>query len=129
MEVSRKVAVIVACVCVGAGALIGSKCGTVPPQSVARTVTKDRVVTQTKEVVRPDGTVQRDVVRTEDRSADSHVAVAPAAKKDWIIGVGYGIAVLPYYGVSLHRRVLGDFYLGVSGDTRGEVIASLLFTF
>lgn len=122
MQVSKRVVFIVVVICIGIGAVIGSKWGA---QIETQIVTKDRIVTQIKEVTRPDGTVIRDEVRVEDRQ---QTVIAPA-KKDWIVGAGYGIAPIAYYGVSVHRRVIGDVYLGISGNTRGEAMASVLISF
>jgi hypothetical protein len=122
MQVSKKLAISVVVLCIAAGAVIGSKWGA---QIETRTVTKDRIVTQIKEVVRPDGTVERDTTRTEDRRTDA----VTIAKKDWIVKAGYGIAPVPYYGAGVYRRVFMDVFVGVEASTRGEVMAGVLITF
>lgn len=122
MQVSKKTAAIAAAVCIGIGAVIGSKWGS---QIETQIVTKDRVVTQIKEVTRPDGTVVRDTTRVEDRQ--QAISVTQPAKKDWTVTALYGFG--PAYGVGVSRRILGDFSVGVQGTTKGDIMATLSYQF
>ena len=122
MEVSKKIAVSVVVLCIGIGAVIGSKTVSRPETA---TVIKDRIVTVTRQIKRPDGTVERQVERTEDRSK-----VVTVAKPNWLAGVQYGVTSdVPYYGVSVHYRVIKDVFVGASVTTRGDVMASVIVTF
>ena len=124
MQVSVKTASVAAAVCVVVGVVIGSKWGS---QIETQIVTKDRVVTQIKEVTRPDGTVVRDTTRVEDRQRA--ITVTQPAKKDWTVTALYGFSPVPVYGVGVSRRVLGDFSVGAQATTKGDLLATLSYQF
>lgn len=124
MQVSNRLAIVVVVVSIAVGAVIGSKLN--KPEVQIETITKDRVVTQIKEVTRPDGTVERDTTRVEDRQQVQSII---AKKPDWTVQALYGINEVPYYGVGLTRRIIGDLSAGVQVNTRGEVMAILSYQF
>ena len=123
-----KKTIIVACVIFVLGGVIGYKLAPVP-QSETRMVTQDKVVTIIKEVTKPDGTTTREETRTEDRQADSSVTVATPSKNDWLVGVSYGPGVVPVYGITVQRRVIGNVYVGASASTNGDITANVGVTF
>jgi hypothetical protein len=125
MEVSKKQITVSILSCLVIGTIIGTKLGQKMSQSGTQIITKDRIVTVERQVTRPDGTVERDTTRVEDRRTET----VTIAKKDWIVKAGYGIAPVPYYGAGVYRRLLGDVYVGLEGSTRGEAMASVLITF
>lgn len=130
MQVSLKLGILLAALLIALGVVIGSKMNQVETLTETKIVQKDRVVTVVKEVKSPDGTITREEQRVEDRQQESQVVVnAPKDKQDWILGASYGIAIEPYYGASVHRRILGNLYLGVQVNTREEVAVGLLYSF
>ena len=123
-----KKTVIVAAIVFVLGGVLGYKLAPVP-QSETRTVVQDKIVTVVKEVTKPDGTVIRDETRTEDKRADSSVTVAPPSKPDWLVGVSYEPGVVPVYGITVQRRVIGNVYVGASASTSGDITANVGVTF
>ena len=104
---------------------------TAEPQIVTKVVTQvkevEKIVTKRVVVVKeskPDGTVI-ERTETEDKVADKSsevggstaVVTPPAIKpKDWRLGVQFSpVSYIPVGG-SIDRRVLGDIWLGVSGE-------------
>lgn len=127
MQLSVKSIILVGVLLIAVGVGIGSKLFKTPPQIETRTVTKDKIVTVTKEVVRPDGTIERDQTRTEERKKDENVVVAPPAKPDWMLTGGFGLQ--QQYMLGLQRRIVGDIYAGVQADTQRNVLATITILF
>jgi hypothetical protein len=126
MEVSKKQITVSIVSCLVVGTIIGTIMGQKMSQSGTQIITKDRIVTVERQVTRPDGTVERDTTRVEDRRTEA----VTVAKPDWAIGASYGITgPVPSYGISIHKRVFMDVFVGVTANTRGEVMASALITF
>lgn len=123
-----KKTVIVAAIIFVLGGVLGYKLAPVP-QSETRTVTQDKVVTIIKEVTKPDGTTTREETRTEDRQAEQSVTAAAPSKPDWLVGVSYEPGVVPVYGITVQRRVIGNVYVGASASTSGNITANVGVTF
>jgi len=84
---------------------------------------KDRIVTVVHTVVRPDGTRTIDEVKHETVEA---VVPKVGAKPDWALGLTYNSRLET--GVTLDRRLLGDFWL-TSGATRTQVQVGIRYEF
>ena len=99
-----------------------------------KTVYKDRVKTVVKEIIKenPDGSkVTERVIHTDEKSKQTaQKKESKPVKKDWLVGIGYNI-IGPdqFYNGRLERRILGDVYVGLNGDSRGNfgVGITLLF--
>lgn len=128
MQLSVKTIILSGVLLIAIGVAIGSKLFKPAPQIETRTVTKDKVVTVTKEVVRPDGTIERDQTRTEERKKDESVVVASPAKPDWMVTGGLKLNE-QHYMIGLQRRIIGDLYVGGQVDTQRNVLATLTFVF
>lgn len=87
-----------------------------------RVITKYQVVTQVKEIVRPDGTKVIDTVTTDNsvraENRESSVSVVKKAP-DWIVSGGASFDRA--YTAQVYRRILGPVFVGASADTSGRV--------
>lgn len=128
MQLSLKTIILAAVALIAAGVLIGSKMFKAEPQIETRTVTKDRVVTVTKEVKSPNGTVVREEVKTEERKSDQQIAIAPPVKPDWLLTGG----IRPqeqHYMLGVQRRIIGDVYGGLQVDTQRNAFLTISILF
>lgn len=94
-------------------------------------VVKTRIVTQIREVVRPDGSTEKITTVTDNseetrRRTDTKTEKAPSA---WLVGVGAATewgAMSPVYNLQVSRRLFGPFFAGVSAskDQAGLIISA-----
>ncbi len=90
---------------------------------VEHEVTKDRIITVTKEVHRPDGTRESTTSRAEEivRVVDSRTTVVQTAKPpDWGLNLSAAARGTPQYRVELQRRILGPVHAGIWYEPLGE---------
>ena len=89
-----------------------------------KVVYRDRIKTEIKEIIKeaPDGTkiTERFITKDEDKKKQAQRKESKPVKKDWLLGVGISVIGEEAYDVRLERRILGDIYVGVNGDTRGN---------
>ncbi len=137
MPTPKQILLLVA-ICVvsfGAGLYFGPK--EVETKEVERVVYRDRIikdvnsdiVTRTKEITMPDGSVVRDTI-TEDRSRTRTDTKRDEVKEtikerketrrpDWRVGAIYKSAIQNHqevgYGVLVERRIVGEVNVGVLG--------------
>ena len=99
-------------------------------------VVKDKIVTVTKQITRPDGTSETDSTTTSDitkiddrqtRILDTKASSAP----NWFISAGLatGVGLQPVYSVQASRRLLGPMFVGVSAASDAKVGISIGFEF
>lgn len=129
MLLSIKTMFLAGVLCIGIGAVLGAKLTKPTSQVEIRELLKDRIVTVTREVSKPDGTRITETIKEELKKVEKSTAVSVVEKQDWAVQALYGIAPEPYYGVGIYRRVLGDLYVGGTLNTREEAAVSLLYTF
>lgn len=88
-----------------------------------KVVYKDRIKTQIREVIKegPDGTrvTERFITKDEKKKKQATKKESKPVKKDWLLGVGIPVIGDEVYDVRLERRILGDLYIGVKGDSQG----------
>lgn len=125
----RYLLLLIVCSAAG-GYILRQTTATLETKTVTRDVIKDRIVTVTRTVKGPDGTVTRDrrteTDRDTTRRAESVVQTA-ALLKDWRISGGYMADKVITGG--LERRVLGPVFLGVQADSSGRLGATLSIEF
>lgn len=115
------------------GGVLGSKLVTSTPQIVTNEVVKERIVTRTKVVTSPDGTVVSETDSVTDKVSDSKTIVSNATKPQWNVSVDAGIKMSDelnrIYGVQVQRRLFGPIFAGVRASTDGTigVVASFEF--
>lgn len=88
------------------------------PQNSAETITKDRIITVTRTVKSPDGTVITDE-RKEENSTTKEKVITADKSPDWHISIGSDINRIIKLEVS--RRILGPITIGVYGDTNKTI--------
>lgn len=100
-----------------------------------REVVRKDIVTVIKEVVRPDGSKET-VTEIVDRSKESsrrHETVSKAAQPQWSVGAYTTFnETIPTYTLTIDRRILGPFSVGVYGQLTGADLnygAGLRFEF
>lgn len=92
-------------------------------------VVKDKIVTVTKVVKKPDGTIEENSTVTENKESKAtetkteQKQVAP----ELLVGVGYTID--KDYTAQVAKRLFGNVYLGVSGSSNGTIGIGLVITF
>ncbi len=123
MEVPGKLIVTGALACAVAGALIDRQFST---RETVKTqvVTQYKVITQTHEVIAPDGSKVIDSTVTDNSSIVQKIVDQKAAlQPQWTITVGMGLDVyrVKVYSLSVDRRILGPVTLGVYGATDSEL--------
>lgn len=96
-------------------------------------VVKTRIVTQVREVVKPDGTTVRDTVIT-DNSEETRRRVERQVERvlhNWVVGVGATTGydkLEPTYTLDVSRRILGPFFVGGRvGEQEAGVTVSMEF--
>lgn len=101
-----------------------------------KVVTRDVIKTVTKEVVkiqRPDGTIEtieREVVKDEDKKKQASVVKTKPAKKNWGVGVKYDLfRPDSVYTLEVHRRIVSDLYVSAYGRTDSTVGIGVTFFF
>lgn len=80
---------------------------------------QEKIVTKYEVITRPDGTKEEKKVIVEDRKSEKIVAVPPAAKKDYRVGVLYGLD--EKYTGTVSRRMLGDIWLDAYATSKREI--------
>lgn len=93
---------------------------------VTRDIIRDKIVTVTRTVKAPDGTIIRDRRTETDRDTtrrSESVVQTAAPLKDWRISGGY-MADKVFTG-SVERRALGPIFIGVQADSSGRIGASI----
>lgn len=102
----------------------------VKKEVVERVVSKDKIVTVTKEVVRPDGTRETDTIKTEDKLQvkDNSTLITEVRQSDWHISLGYTLKQ-QVYQLGVERRILGPLFLGAYGRSDKSLGVSLSFEF
>jgi len=101
------------------------------PEKITTTETQT-IVQVVHEHINPDGSKD---ITTISRSKDDKkiVDVKAALVPQWHVGLGLGhilgSAQLPDYNLSVSRRVLGPFFLGVFGSTSGYLGAQVIMEF
>lgn len=99
---------------------------------VEKSVTQEKVVTHTKQVARPDGTVETDTTTeansttVANKQSDTKQTKA-AALPNWNIAAGVGMDrdLVQFYSVHTQRRILGNVFVGVWGNTNEQIGVSL----
>ena len=85
-------------------------------RDVIKTVTTERIV-----IKRPDGTietVEREVVKDEDKKRQASRVETKPAKKNWGVGVKYDLfRPVSVYTIEAHRRIIGDLYVSAYART------------
>lgn len=90
--------------------------------TVEKEVVKKDVRTVVREIVRPDGTTERNteiIDRTRER-IDRSQTITQYKQSDWVVSLGAYSDRLqdgPHYGLVVQRRVLGPAFVGLSADT------------
>lgn len=96
-------------------------------------VIKDRVVTVTKQVKSPDGTVTTDVVRTENRAQNITVSKSESKQPTWLLTGGMSFTPANRtYSVQIQRQVLGPVYMGIAAErnqTEDRVLGLITVSF
>ncbi len=85
-----------------------------------REVIRKDVVTIIREVTRKDGSKETttEIIDHSNETSDRKQSVTKAASPQWSIGVYSSIGdVVPTYTLTVDRRILGPFSLGVYGQT------------
>jgi len=96
----------------GIGFFSGRKYAESGGQIRIKEVTKDKIVTITKEVVRPGGIVEREIVKTEDKRTEvAKIETKPVPKPDWAITV---MAGQDLQQAIVHRRIFSQLYLNLA---------------
>jgi len=100
---------------------------------VEKVVSKDKIVTVTKEVVRPDGTRETDTTKVEDRVKveDKKLVVAEVKEANWHITLGsdFSLQGSQQFQLGIERRVLGPLFLGAYGRSDKSLGITLGFEF
>lgn len=77
----------------------------------------------------PDGTKTTTIDRTSKTKAAKSLDVSKKnPQKDWLLGAHTNLTGT-VFGGSVHRRVLGDIYVGGSVDTMGDVLVGVTLLF
>lgn len=100
-----------------------------PAEIVERETVKYNVVTQIKEVTRPDGTKETTTTitdKTKETAAKSVPVFAP--EKQWVVGAYYRLNN-PTYALSVSRRLVGPFSASAFGDLTGNLYLGLTVEF
>ena len=90
------------------------------------------IVTETKEIVRPDGTKEIiTVVTDKSQEKKESLKVTAIAKSNYHVSVA---ALTPnvkdiYYQIQVEKRVLGDIHVGLLANTNGSYGLSLGYEF
>ncbi len=132
--------------CVGAAFVAGGGIGawtlsheTVKTVQVDHDVVHDKIVTVTKTVKEPNGSVETDTTSTKDITADdtknTQTVAPPAAaaeKPKWIVSATAATTLptlVPAYGVMVQRRLFGPVIVGAQADTgaRGMISVGIEF--
>lgn len=131
--------VIVAILCLIAGGAAGYRYGAnKPAKIVEKEVIKEKVVTQTKTIKQPDGTVIIEKVRVKDKEEDKKINVVvpvPQAKSEWskwAISVDASTdfrTMRPMYGLQVQRQLIGPIMFGVRGTNNGTIGVVVGFSF
>lgn len=96
-------------------------------EQVEKEVVRKDIVTVTKEVVRPDGTRETEttVVDKTKEQKDSRSTVSVATSKpDWHVSASISRESLigpNIYAVTVERRVLGPFSIGLTANTQQTI--------
>lgn len=110
-----------------AGALLTSKYqkSICPPVSDQKVITKDQIVTEVHEVIKPDGSKITDTKRTEEFHQEENILIPQVLpSSSWRIngGIGYAFSVQSYaYSIQLDRRLIGPVWVGIRGNNLKEV--------
>lgn len=122
----RTIAILLAGIVIG---IIGTRYLSKPIITL-ETQYKDRIITVTKTITKPDGTIEQDTTKTENRTGSSTRAEKPPA---WHISAGAGVHALdfqaPIYKVEVSKDILGPVAVGVWGLSNGTVGLSIGFSF
>jgi hypothetical protein len=99
-----------------------------------KVVYKDRINTVIREVIAesPDGTrvTKREITKVETSKMKATKAESKPTKKRWAVGIQRELLVPDGAAqLSVQRRVFGDIYAGVYGNTNGSVGLSVTILF
>jgi hypothetical protein len=130
MDIQKRSLLLIVLLSASGGYILRQSTASLETKTVTKDVIKDRIVTVTRTVKAPDGTITRDRRTEQDRAAtrrEEAVAQVAAPIKDWRLTGGYMIDKV--YTGGLERRVLGPVFLGLQADTQGHVGATLSIEF
>lgn len=122
----RTIAILLAGIVIG---IIGTRYLSKPIITL-ETQYKDRIITVTKTITKPDGTIEQDTTKTENRTGSSTRAEKLPA---WHVSAGAGVHALrfqePIYKVEVAKDILGPLNVGVWGLSNGTIGLSIGFSF
>ena len=131
MEIPGRLVIVGALSCAIGGALIDRQFSS---RETIKTVTQDRdvirykVITQTHEEDKPDGTKVIDSTVTDNTEEQRKIVQTivdqkAAAQPQWAIAAGVGLNAnrVRIYSASVDRRILGPITLGAYGATDSEI--------
>ena len=96
------------------------------PRIITEIEEKVKTVTRTVIKENPDGS--KETIIDEKTEADSST-IEKVAQKDWRVTAGSGIVPKQSYQLAVHKRIIGDIYVGAFGSTTGSYGISLGFRF
>lgn len=92
------------------------------PREVTKTVTIEHTVTQTHEVIAPDGTRTIDSTTHVDEQVKTVDSKNPVP--NWFVTAGSGFSFYQnkqIYMLSVNRRIIGPIFIGASGSSEGSI--------
>lgn len=129
MEVSYKTgAITILVAAVIGGAVTKLYMPTIKIVTIEKVVEHNTVVTHTRTIKSPDGTETTDTDTTQNQVIvdDKKSTVVDNSKaKDWFLEASRSISVIPTYGIGVNRRILGPVFVGVRGETSGQISVSV----
>lgn len=97
---------------------------------------KNNIVTQTHEIVKPDGSKEIDTTivdtSTEKKSSKQNVTIIEDKTKNWSVSLGEDYNFTDkeeIYAFAVNRRILGPFFIGARANTKRELGLQLVFEF
>lgn len=134
MEIQSKYLILGLGVSLAAGALIQRQWDSKEIEraiSEQKTITKNRIITVTKEITRPDGTKETDTTTT-DNSIKKEIEktiqeVSKSRGAIWMVSAGAAIGtdLMPSYKAQIDRQILGPIWVGIYATTHKEAGLSL----
>lgn len=107
------------------GAIVGGYIATIFfPKIVEKTQYKDKIVTVTKEIRAKDGSIIKEITKTEDKQGTKITPIMPRQNL-----LGASMTQKNVYEVTYGRKLFPNLFLTVGVDTDKNIKAGILYEF